>query len=321
MIDAVPDSSLWFGLLGPLCVRVDHVEVRVPPRLKTLLGTLLLNANEAISVAELTALESGSGLALVTPATLRTYVRRLRTALGPVAGPRIVTCHGGYLIEVREDELDVQRFDSLFRAGKLPVRNGSWQLAAEVLAEALQLWRGSPLTDVPSAPSQRADTARFEEMRLQALEWRIEADLRLGHHEGLVPESQELAAAYPYRERFHEQLMLALFRGGRQADALATYQAARRVLVDELGVEPGTNLRLLHGRILAGDALGPAGRGPDETETAQAPPGEGTRASGMARTGSEPAAQTATPQPVKLVPRRLPAALRHFADAAGNLST
>lgn len=245
-------AQLRFGLLGPLTVRVDDVDVFVPPRMRAVLGGLLVRANTVISPMSLTELAAGEDHRIVSSATIRSYVKQLRQALGPAAGARIVTRDGGYVAEVLDEELDVLRFESLFRAGGAAASAGAWRRASELLGEGLSLWRGTPFGDL-SAPVLHKESARLEEMRLQALEWRIEADLNLARHGVLVPELQVLALAHPFREQFHAQLMLGLFRCGRQAEALAAYQAVRKGLVDDLGIEPGPGLRQLHQRILVGD--------------------------------------------------------------------
>ena len=247
-----PGAPLWAGLLGPLRVRCADAEIAVPPRLRVVLAALLVQAGRAVPVSELAEAVWDGAPAPAAQVTLRSYVMRLRQLLGP-AGARIVTRDAGYLIEVSQDELDLLRFDCLFRAGDAAIRERAWQAASDLLTEALGLWRGAALADIASEELRRSEVPRLEQLRLQALEWRVEADLNLGHPGGLVPELQALAARHPLRERFHAQLMIALYRCGRQAEALAAYQAARQVLIEELAAEPGPDLRQLHQRLLAGD--------------------------------------------------------------------
>jgi hypothetical protein len=194
------------------------------------------------------------------------------------------------LIEVSGDELDVVRFADLCGIGATAGRTSDWDEASRTLTEALTLWRGAPFADIPSQVLGRTEIPRLEELRLQALEWRIEANLRLDRREGLVGEVQALAAAHPLRERFRAQLMLALYLSGRQAEALAAYRQARQVLVDELGVEPGADLQEMHQRILAGD--------PDLAD----------RAAAGGRDRTPPA-----------VPRQIPVGIRHFAGRSKEL--
>ncbi|HMD94055.1 MAG TPA: AfsR/SARP family transcriptional regulator [Trebonia sp.] len=140
------------------------------------------------------------------------------------------------------------------RCGGSPVHSGDWQLASGLLTTALDLWRGMPLADIPSESLCGRARPSLERLRLQAIEWRVEADLRLGRHANLVLELEALTAEHPLRERFHAQLMLALYRSGRPAEALAAFESARQTLAEQLGVHPGPDLRRLHERILRSDA-------------------------------------------------------------------
>lgn len=245
---------MWLGVLGPLSVRHGDVPVSVPPgKLRVLLAELLVHANEVRSFDAL-----GEALWDGAPppghrATIRNYVKRLRRVLGPVVGARIVTRDPGYLVELADDELDLLRFTVLCKEGGAAVHAGAWPHAAAVLDEAVRLWRGAPLVDVPSQVLHRDDVPRLEQLRLQAVEWRIDADLHLGRHAQVVAELEVMAGAQPLRESVHRQLMLALAGCGRRAEALDAYRRARDVLVRELGIEPGPDLRQLHQRILAGD--------------------------------------------------------------------
>jgi tetratricopeptide (TPR) repeat protein len=179
---------------------------------------------------------------------------RLRRRLDKRAAARVVTRAPGYLIEVSDGELDASRFEALTRQAGAAVRADRWAEAALTAAQALGLWRGAPLADIPSQLLRDRWVPQLEQLHAQALEWRIEADLHEGRHEELVPELRDLTARHPLREPIHGQLMLALCRCGRQAEALAAYQCVRDVLAAELGVEPGPSLRDLHQRILSADA-------------------------------------------------------------------
>ena len=228
---------MWFGLLGQLCVRDDDgAEVPVAgDRQRVLLAALLIRACQIVPTDELAEIVWDGAPPVSAPVTLRSYVKRLRQPLG-AAGSRIVTHRTGYLIEVSGDELEVLRFADLCGIGATAGRTGDWDEASRTLTEALTLWRGAPFADIPSQVLGRSEIPRLEELRLQSLEWRIEANLRLDRREGLVGEVQALAAAHSLRERFRAQLMLALYLSGRQAEALAAYRQARQVLVDELGL-------------------------------------------------------------------------------------
>jgi DNA-binding SARP family transcriptional activator/tetratricopeptide (TPR) repeat protein len=243
-----------FGLLGPLAVDASGSRVRVSAgKQRVLLAALLLRANQVVPAGDLAeAVWDGCppGSARVT---LQNYVKRLRQALGPAGYERIVTRPAGYLIEVAPGELDVARFGELAADGLAAARAGAWQRSSERLAAALGLWRGEPLADVPSQVLAEAEVPRLAEIRLGALEARVDADLRLGRHREMVAELQALVAAEPLRERLCELLMVALYRSGQQAAALAVYRQARRTLIEDVGIEPGPVLRELNQRILRSD--------------------------------------------------------------------
>ncbi|HXL89931.1 MAG TPA: BTAD domain-containing putative transcriptional regulator [Streptosporangiaceae bacterium] len=243
-----------FCLLGPLVVRCAGVAVPVPQRRqRALLATLLLHPGRAFSAARLAEL-------LWEPAepppsaevTVRNYVKRLRRALAAAGLDRIVTSPGGYLIRVEPGELDITVMQQALAAAHDAARQGDWQQAGQHADAALLMWRGEPLADV-DLPELAAKAGRLAELRLQADELRVEAGLRLGGHTELLPELRQLAAASPLREQLHGLLILALYRSGRRADALAAYQAARGLLVNELGSEPGPELQALHRQVLTDD--------------------------------------------------------------------
>jgi tetratricopeptide (TPR) repeat protein len=281
---------MWFGVLGPLLVRDGNSAMSVPAgRQRVLLAALLARAGAVVSADALAEVMWDGAPPDGAETTLRTHVMRLRRVLGPAAGARVVTRYPGYLIEAGEEEVDLLRFRSLAREGGMAVRTADWVRAWEVLTEALGLWRGEPLADIPSELLRQEAAAGLEELRLQALEWRVEAGLQLGRHAELAPELRPLAGQYPLRERFAAQLMLALVRCGRQAEALEAYQRARGALVEQLGTEPGAELRELHQRVLTADP------------TLAAPPARPTASEAVR-------------------PRELPAPVAHFAGRAGELA-
>jgi DNA-binding SARP family transcriptional activator/uncharacterized protein HemY len=244
------------GILGPLLVADDggnQITVAAA-RQRTLLAALVVRANRTVPVEELAELVWDTAPPGGAARTLRSYVMRLRHVVGPAVAARIVTRDPGYRCEVAEAELDVLRFEALCRQGGAAVRARAWQQGRRLLAEALGLWRGAALEDILSQSLRQECIAYLEQARLRAIEWRIEADLHLGRHEELIPELQALADRYPLREHGHAQLMLALYRCERPAEALAAFQRARRLLVQEVGIEPGPELRTLQEKILAGDA-------------------------------------------------------------------
>ena len=166
---------------------------------------------------------------------------------------RLVTRTPGYLLRVEPGELDLDRFERLYRRGHEAAIRGAASEAADALRSALALWRGPALANVLYEPFGSSEAERLEERRLLALEDRIDADLELGRSEELIPELEALVCDHPLRERFLGQLMLALYRSGRQAEALAALQAARHRLAEELGLEPGPHLRELERQILQHD--------------------------------------------------------------------
>jgi DNA-binding SARP family transcriptional activator len=245
-----------FALLGPLLVDdgAGDLVTLSGPRLRVLLAALLLQANVPVSAEALAEAVWDGEPPPGAAETLRSYVRRLRRVLGPEAGARIVARSPGYLVRVEPAELDVVEFEASCTDASAALRKRAWAEASAAAARALLLWRGAPLLDVASQMLHAEFVPRLGQMRVQALEDRAEADLWLGHDDRLVPRLRDLTAQYPMRERFHVQLMLALARTGRRAEALDAYRQARRVLAEELGIDPGAELRQLQERILAGDA-------------------------------------------------------------------
>jgi predicted ATPase/DNA-binding SARP family transcriptional activator len=223
---------------------------------KTVLALLLLHRDEVVSVDRLQeALWPERPPATATTA-LQGYVSQLRRLLegGEEGGASLlVTRSPGYSLTAASEQLDLARFEQLAESGRGALVAGEPARAATLLAEALALWRGPPLADFAYEPWAQSAIGRLEELRLSALEDRIEADLACGRHGELVGELESLIAEHPVRERLRGQLMLALYRGGRQAGALEAYQDARRTLVEELGIEPGPALQSLNHSILNQD--------------------------------------------------------------------
>ena len=217
-----------------------------------MLAFLLLHANEPVSWERLASGLWGEDTPVNARATVHTHISRLRKELG---GPAILsTSEAGYQLHVRPGELDADRFERFVEEGRRALAAGEAEEAASTLREALELWRGEPLAGLTYESFAQAEIARLEEQRLAALETRVEADLAAGRHAALVGELRQLVADHPTRERLAGQLMLALYRSGRQTEALEAYREARRGLVAEIGVEPGPELRGLHEAILRQDA-------------------------------------------------------------------
>jgi predicted ATPase/DNA-binding SARP family transcriptional activator len=238
-----------FGILGPLEVRSEGEVVAIPgSKQRQLLAILLLHANKVVGSERLIeALWSqrppGSGVN-----ALQVRVSQLRKALGP-GGSALETKPSGYLLRLQPGQLDVDRFEQLVAAAETADAGE----AAAKLHEALALWRGPPLADFSYEEFAQSPIGRLEELRLTALERRIDADLELGRHAEAVGELEQLIAEHPLRERPRTQLMLALYRSGRQAEALQGFQDARTTLVEELGLEPSPALQALERQILNHD--------------------------------------------------------------------
>jgi DNA-binding SARP family transcriptional activator len=232
-------GAMEFGLLGPLLVRYDDKIAPVQRgNQRALLAALLLNANRTVTVDEIAEMLWGSNPPPSAHATIRNYVKRLRQALGDAGRARISSRPRGYLITVNDGELDVARFEALLASARASARAGSWGQAARQAGAALTLWRGAALADVESEELTLREVPRLAELRLQALEVRIDADLHLGRHGEVTAELRRLVRDHPLREQFQGLLMLALYRCGQQAEALFAYRQARRLLAEELGVDP-----------------------------------------------------------------------------------
>jgi len=248
-------SRLEFRILGPLEVRLNGVPVRVGgPKQRALLALLLCNANRAVSRDQLTDELLRDQPAGSAEHVLHVQVSRLRKALANGdPQPRLIARPPGYLLRVGDGELDLHTFDRRIADGRQALEQGDPGRAAVLLCEAESLWRGRPLADLEFEPFARFEVQRLEACRLAAVEDRIEAELALGRHGALCPELEQLVAEHPLRERLRGQLMLALYRSGRQAEALETYRAGRSLLAEELAVEPGPQLRQLQLAVLGQD--------------------------------------------------------------------
>jgi WD40 repeat protein/DNA-binding SARP family transcriptional activator len=241
-----------FRVLGPLEVRSERGAVNLGgPRPRAVLAVLLLHANEPVSSDRLVEAVWGEEESYENRKSLQVSVSRLRKALGE---PGVVATKGrSYAVRVRPGELDAERFEHLVDDGRHALAAGDPQRAAATLREGLALWRGPALADLAVESFAETDIARLEEQRLAALETRVDADLAAGEHDALVGELRQLVADNPTRERLAGQLMLALYRCGRQVEALEEYRRARERLVEEIGVEPGPDVRRLHEAILRQD--------------------------------------------------------------------
>jgi DNA-binding SARP family transcriptional activator len=242
-----------FRILGPLEVMDDGRALQLGgTKQRSLLALLLVNANEVVAADRLVDELWREDAPERAHNALQVYVSQLRKLIEPNraagASPQVlVTQAPGYVIRVEEHQLDLRRFERLVAEAR---SEDSPAEAAAKLREALALWRGEPLADLRLEHWAQAEIPRLEEARTATLEDRIEVDLALGRHADLVGELESLVVEHPLRERLRAQRMLALYRSGRQADAIAAYRRAHRAFADELGIEPGLSLRALQRAIL-----------------------------------------------------------------------
>jgi DNA-binding SARP family transcriptional activator len=256
--------------LGSLEVAADGAQVSLGgQKQRALLAILLLRAGRVVSTDTLIDQLWGERPPRTAATSLHNLISQLRKVLGPDV---VVTRPPGYVLDLDGGELDLRRFEQAVR----DARDADPAERARLLGEALALWRGGPLAEFAYEPFAQGEIARLEELRLSALEDRIDADLELARHGGIVGELESLVAEHPTRERLRGQLMLALYRSGRQADALESYRDARRALTQELGLEPTPALQQLHAAILRQEAgLEPSAR---RRQTGSDAAGEAARA-------------------------------------------
>ena len=248
---------LEFGVLGPVQAVRDGRQLGLGgPKQRAVLALLLVAEGRTVPAEYLVEVLWRGAPPPGAPKTLRSYVSRLRSLLDPEAV--LPGRGGGYAIRVEPDQLDASRFERLVGAGRDALGRGEAAVAADRFGEALALWRGRALADVAEVEPLALEGARLEELRLVAVEGRAEADIELGLHAEVAGELEQLVAEYPVRERLWRLLVLALYRGERQADALAAYGRAREMLAEELGLEPGEELRQLEEAVLRHEVPPPA---------------------------------------------------------------
>src|SRR3954447_657307 len=289
---ATETGSIEFGVLGPLEVsRAGHSVKLGGPRQRAVLALLLLEINRVVSMDRLAEDVWAGHPPKEWATTLQTYVFHLRRALEPdrprgAAAAVLVPRDRGYLLHVDRAHVDSAVFEEGLTAGRAALDAGRYAEAAQTLRQALSLWRGPVLANLADYAFTRPEAARLQELRLAALESRIDADLALGRHDTLTAELDGLVRDHPLRERLHGQSMLALYRSGRQADALTAYRRAHDLLTEDLGIDPGEPLERLHAAVLAHD--------PALDWTGAAAPADGQPGAG-AGVGS-PAALPASPR-------------------------
>ncbi|MEU3098805.1 AfsR/SARP family transcriptional regulator [Streptomyces sp. NPDC006967] len=249
-------------VLGPLSADVNGMSI-VPTagKPRQILALLALYPGRVMPVPTLMEEIWGTELPQSALTTLQTYILQLRRRLGTAMGPGapgtakdvLATRHGGYLLQIPGDAVDVHAYERLVIEGQQAFEDGEDERAARTYRDALNLWQGPALVDVPVGPVLEIEAMRLEESRLVTRERRIDADLRIGRHAEVTAELMDLTARHREHEGLHSQAMVALYRSGRQAGALDVYHRLRRRLVDELGVEPSPQLQRLHQAILAVD--------------------------------------------------------------------
>jgi YVTN family beta-propeller protein len=263
--------QLEIRLLGPVEARLGDRPLALDRlQQRALLALLALKANRVVSTDRLIDALWGERPPATAPVALYGLVSGLRKLLEPDHAGAVVTKAPGYLLEVSAEQIDLGRFELLAAEGRRALGSGDAETASARLTEALELWRGPPLQDLQFLPFAQKEVRPLEELHLAVIEARIEADLARGQYGDLVPELESLVAAHPLRERLRGQLMLVLYRAGRQADALAAYRDARTVLADELGLEPSDELQELERAILRHDPslAAPVSAPADRVETA-----------------------------------------------------
>lgn len=246
-----------FGILGPLEIVCDG-KARVPsaPKVRCLLGLLLARSGQVVTVENIIDELWGMEPPRSAVTTTQTYVCHLRKRLeeaGVTREPMLETAAPGYRLSLAADMLDAERFERLAGRGRLLATQGELADAAQLLREALGLWRGPALANVACGPLLSAHVAHLDELRLRTLELRIGVDFALGRDRELIPELRSLTALYPLNEWFHGRLIDALRRAGRRADALHAYRKACQVLADELGLDPSPELRRRERMVLLGE--------------------------------------------------------------------
>ena len=269
--------ALSFALLGPLQVRRDGQPVELgSAKQRAVLAVLLTTPDRVVPVSRLVDAVWGGAAGAKAESTLQAHVSGLRRALGPDAA-LLVTRPPGYVLTASEQQTDLGVARALREQGRAAVARGDPAGAARAFGDALALWRGRPLGDLQGLPFAEEFAVSLEEERLSLLEQRIDADLGCGRSAELIGELQGLTRAHPLHERFWARLVLALYRTGRQAEALSAYGTVARTMREELGLEPGQELQALQRRVLAQDPGLTTGTGPRPASTVRVSPAQAPR--------------------------------------------
>lgn len=252
---------MFFRILGPIEIEfANRIVTPKAPKLRQVAALLILHANRTASAAQLIEelwQEQPPASALTT---LQTYIYQLRKIFGAVVPPAdardlLITRPSGYALMVPPDNVDHAQFETLLRQGRTALAAGDADRASGLLHDALFLWRGAPLGDVPMGPSLSAYAQWLEEQRMDALELRIKADLAVGMHRQLIGELKSLVAANELHEWLHAELMIALHRSGRRGEAMGVYQQLRVTLRESLGLEPSAGVRDVYQQVLTDDSV------------------------------------------------------------------
>ncbi|GJF32766.1 SARP family transcriptional regulator [Kitasatospora sp. NE20-6] len=300
-----------FGLLGPLTVEAgDTRRVVTGPKVGLLLAVLLTRPNRAVTTDQLSAVLWDDSPPRTASAALHNHAARLRRVLGP-DGSRLRSTAYGYLLEVGDGELDSDVFTTHVRRARIAHIQDNWPTVSAETAAALALWRGRPLAGLPLPRALEPEVEHLLQTRLQTLEWHFDAQLHLGHHYEAATQLGRWIIEYPLHEAFHAQLMTALYRGGRQAEALQLFDRLRARLAEELGINPGPALHALHQQILTAD---PAllREGADPAQVSSEPPGD---------TSPPTAPPVTTTAPSRNVPAQTPADIADFTSRTTELDT
>jgi DNA-binding SARP family transcriptional activator/Tfp pilus assembly protein PilF len=319
-------TGLEIRVLGPLEIVHNGCTINIGgPQLRRILARLLIDAGRTVSLAALVNELWGDRVPPDAERTARTYVSRLRAVLAGPGHPGgtehpLTTSPPGYELRVAPATVDAGRFEALAAAGRRALGEGDARLASARLTEGLELWRGNAYAEFQGGSAVAVEGARLDELRLVAVEDRIAAALALGQSGPLVGELEALVAAHPARERLWGEFMIALYRSGRQAEALAAYRSAREVLIDEYGVEPSPALAGIHRQILQQDA-GLDGTAAPERDTGVPAPGRDAGAPGAGpETRVAAAGRHPVPAPAWPAPAQLPVGLRTLVGRRPELS-